>query len=49
MDKIIDTYKAIIDHVEMDNVDKANLFETLHNISEKQIAELYDVYVNGNY
>ena len=47
---IMELYKAIIDCNEsMDDIDKANLFETLHNISEKQLAELTDVYINGNY
>ena len=38
-------YQAIISQTEMDDIDKANLFETLHNISEKQFAELEAVYV----
>ena len=46
---IIELYKAIIDATEMDEIDKANLFETLHEMSGKQLTELIDVYINKNY
>ena len=42
-------YEAIIAVVEMDDIDKANLRETLHNLNERQFKELEDVYINGNY
>ena len=42
-------YNAIINKVEMDDVDKANLRETLFHISEKQFMELEAVYIYGMY
>lgn len=42
-------YNAIIEAVEMDDIDKANLRETLHNIGEAQLAELEDIYIHKNY
>ena len=48
-ERIVALYKAIIDVTDMDDIDKANLFETLHNIPHKQFVELEDVYINGNY
>lgn len=42
-------YNAIITEVQMDDVDKANLLESLHHISEKQFIELEAVYVYGMY
>lgn len=38
-------YDAITAAVDMDDVDKANLLETLHHISEKQFIELEAIYV----
>ncbi len=42
-------YNAIITEVQMDDVDKANLLESLHHISEKQFIELEAVYVYRMY
>ncbi len=42
-------YKAITDVVQMDDIDKANLLESLHHISEKQFIELEAVYVYKMY
>lgn len=42
-------YNAIIDVVEMDDIEKADLRETLFHISEKQFIELEAVYVYGMY
>lgn len=42
-------FKAITETVVMDDIDKANLLESLHHISEKQFIELEAVYVYGMY
>lgn len=42
-------YKAITAEVEMDDIDKANLLESLHHISEKQFLELEAIYIYKHY
>lgn len=42
-------YEAITAEVEMDDIDKANLLESLHHISEKQFLELEAIYIYKHY
>lgn len=38
-------YKAITDVVVMDDIDKANLMDTLYEVSDDMLTELENIYV----
>lgn len=38
-------YSAIIATVEMDELDKAELFDDLHEVSEEMLSQLESIYV----
>lgn len=49
MNEVERLYNAIINVVDFDDIDKENLFESLHHISEKQFLELEAIYIYKHY